>query len=128
MAFRSSTFRACRAARRAARKGEQQGRNQMTAYNVVRMRVKPGREADYVQSHRSIDAAALRKAGMRKFSIVKTGDRTFCVIGEWDSFDSIVAGRPEMIGQLNRMRDMLEDLGDGKGVTDAVSGESVLEL
>jgi hypothetical protein len=33
-----------------------------------------------------------------------------------------MAGRPEMIGQLNRMRDMLEDLGDGKGVTDAGVG------
>jgi hypothetical protein len=99
----------------------------MTAYNVVRMRVKPGREADYLKSHEAMDRSALKAAGLKKFSIVKTGDRSYCVVGEWESFDSIVKARPEMIGQLDRMRDMLEDLGGGVGVTDPVSGEVVFE-
>jgi hypothetical protein len=43
-------------------------------------------------------------------------------------FDSIVAGRPEMIKILDSFREMLEDLGGGLGVTDPVSGEVVLEL
>jgi hypothetical protein len=33
-----------------------------------------------------------------------------------------------MIGMLDQFRHMLADLGDGLGVTDPVSGESVLEL
>jgi hypothetical protein len=33
-----------------------------------------------------------------------------------------------MIGTLDRFRDLLEDLGDGKGLTDPVSGEVVLSL
>jgi hypothetical protein len=33
-----------------------------------------------------------------------------------------------MIGNLDRFRDLLEDLGGGLGVTYAVSGEAVLEI
>ncbi|HTV70214.1 MAG TPA: DUF718 domain-containing protein [Rhizobiaceae bacterium] len=99
----------------------------MTAYNSVRMRVKAGREADYLKSHEQMDGTALKAAGLRKFSIIKTGERTYCVIGEWDSFDSLAKARPVMIAQLDRMRDMLEDLGGGMGVTDPVSGEVVFE-
>jgi len=44
-----------------------------------------------------------------------------------DSIQSIIAARPKMIARLDRIRDMLEDLGGGLGVTDPVSGEVVLE-
>jgi hypothetical protein len=91
------------------------------------MKVKAGREAEYLKSHEHMDGKELKAAGLRKFSIIKTGERTYCVIGEWDSFDSLAKARPVMIAQLDRMRDMLEDLGGGLGVTDPVSGEVVFE-
>jgi len=103
----------------------------MTAFNSVRMRVKPGREKDFLDLHRNLDAATrerMGKNGLRHFSVVKTGDRSYCIIGEWDSFDSIVKSRDDMIKNLNDMRDMLEDLGSGLGVTDPVSGEAVYEI
>ncbi len=103
----------------------------MTAFNIVRMRVKPGREKDFLDLHRNDDtgmAERMTKNGFRRASIVKTGERSYCFIGEWDSFDSIAKSRDDMIKNLNAMRDMLEDLGGGLGVTDPVSGESVLEL
>jgi hypothetical protein len=103
----------------------------MTAYNIVRMRVKPGRDKDFLALHSNDDTGMsqrLVKNGFRKGAIVKTGDRTYCFIGEWDSFDSIAKSRDDMIKNLNAMRDMLEDLGGGLGVTDPVSGEAVLEL
>ncbi|GLQ54772.1 DUF718 domain-containing protein [Devosia nitrariae] len=103
----------------------------MTAFNVVRMRVKPGHEEQYLDIHRQIDATKkdrMRQAGLKRFLLVKTGERTYCVIGEWDSFDGIVQARPDMIGELDKMRDILEDLGGGLGVTDPVSGEVVLEV
>lgn len=103
----------------------------MTAFNIVRMRVKPGREGEYLDMHRRIDPAKLermRQAGLRRFSLVKTGERSYCFVGEWDSFESIVQSRPEMIGELDRMRKLLEDLGDGLGVTDPVSGEAELTV
>ena len=97
----------------------------MTAYNVVRNRVKPGREKDFEMAIRNIERDY---AGMRKFAAIKTGDRTYCFIGEWDSMDAIVAARPKMIESLNRFRDMLEDLGGGLGVTDPMSGEAIIEI
>ena len=81
----------------------------MTAYNVVRMRVKPGRNEDYLEAHRAIDRDTF--AGMRSVAIIQTGERDFCLIGEWDSMEAIVAARPTMIATLDRSREMLEDLG-----------------
>lgn len=65
--------------------------------------------------------------GFRKGSLVDTGERTYCFTGEWNDFEAIVAGRPALIKFLDDMRDMLEDLGGGLGVTDPVSGKAVFE-
>jgi hypothetical protein len=97
----------------------------MTAFNVVRFRVKPGREQAFVDAHRNLK---VQLSGFRRGALVKTGDRTFCMIGEWDTFSSIVAARSKMIGLLDSFRDTLEDLGGGLGVTDPVSGEVVVEM
>jgi hypothetical protein len=84
-----------------------------------------GREQDFEQAIRNLDRDY---AGMRRFTAIKTGDRSYCMIGEWDSMDAILAARPQMIKSLDSFRHMLEDLGGGLGVTDAVSGEAVVEL
>ncbi|WP_342131331.1 antibiotic biosynthesis monooxygenase [Hydrogenophaga sp. OTU3427] len=97
----------------------------MTAFNVVRFRLKPGREVEFVDIHRTMKADL---PGLRQFSLVKTGESTYCVIGEWDSQQSLIDARPAMIGNLDRLRPLLEDLGNGLGVTDPVSGEAVLQL
>jgi quinol monooxygenase YgiN len=97
----------------------------MTAINVVRFRVKPGREADFIDAHRRVRRDW---AGSRRFSVIRTGERTFCVIGEWDDMHALATARPQMIAVLDSFRDALEDLGGGIGVTDAVSGEVILEL
>jgi len=98
----------------------------MTAFNVVRMRVKPGRNEEYLEAHRAIDRDTF--AGMRSVNIIQTGERDFCLIGEWDSMAAIAAARPTMIATLDRSREMLEDLGGGLGVTDPVSGDVVFEV
>jgi hypothetical protein len=97
----------------------------MTAFNVVRFRVKPGRDSEFVAAHRKAPPDFI---GFKRFVLIKTGDRTYCAIGEWDSYQSIVAARPGMIAMLDSLRDMLEDLGAGLGVTDPVSGEVVAEM
>jgi hypothetical protein len=97
----------------------------MTAFNVVRFRVKPGGEQRFIDEHRKA------QAGFKGFlggNLIKTGDQTFCIIGEWRNFESLAAARPEMIALLDRFRDVLEDLGAGLGVTDPVSGEVVVKL
>lgn len=97
----------------------------MTTFNVVRFRVKPGRDEAFLDAHRRLNP---QLRGMRRFSTIKTGDRAYCVIGEWESHEALVAARPVMIGMLDSFRDTLEDLGGGVGVTDPVSGDVVLEL
>jgi hypothetical protein len=97
----------------------------MTAFNVVRFRVKPGRDREFIDLHRK---APVDFKGWRSGALVKTGDQTYCFVGEWDNFNSIVAARPGMVGMLDSFRDMLEDLGNGLGITDPISGETVLQL
>jgi hypothetical protein len=98
----------------------------MTAYNVVRFRVKPGMEDKFLASQRRSLEGDL--PGSLSAALVKTGDRSYCFVGRWESFDDIVAARPQMIGFLNEVRDLLEDLGNGLGVSDPVSGEAVIEM
>lgn len=98
----------------------------MTAMNVVHMRVKPGKEDEFVRIHQEMQLAPMK--GARHFRLVKSGERSFIVIGEWDSMDALVAARPAMIGNLDRLRPILEDLGGGRGVTEPWAGEVVLQL
>jgi hypothetical protein len=96
----------------------------MTAFNIVRFRVKPGREQAFEDTHRAFDR---HLPGLRRIALVKTGDRSYSVVGEWNSFDDLAAARPQMIGLLDTMRADLEDLGGGLGVTDPVSGSVVVD-
>jgi hypothetical protein len=97
----------------------------MAAFNVVRFRVKPGREEEFLQRHRDADPSF---GGFLRGAIVKTGERTFCFVGEWNEYSDIAAARPQMIALLDSFRDTLEDLGGGLGLTDPVSGEVVVDL
>jgi quinol monooxygenase YgiN len=98
----------------------------MTAFNIVRMRVKPGHEKDYIDFHRARRIEEM--PGMQAFTVVRTGPRDFCVIGQWRDLEALAAARSKMIGMLDEFRDILEDLGHGLGVTDPVSGEAVVEV
>lgn len=97
----------------------------MTAFNIVRFRVKPGHEQAFIDAHR---AARPGFKGFRGGALVKTGENTFCIMGEWASFQNLADARPQMIGLLDGLRQHLDDLGGGLGVTDPVSGEVVLRL
>jgi hypothetical protein len=97
----------------------------MTAFNAVRFRVKPGREQEFLDAHKRVHADW---PGMRHVNMIKTGERTYCIIGEWDDMDALAKARPSMVATLDSLRDTLEDLGGGLGVTDPVSGPVVLAL
>lgn len=97
----------------------------MQIYNVVKFRVKPGAEAAFLDAHRDGKA---RWPGLEHGVIIKTGEQSFCLIGTWSSQEAMVAARAAMIKTLDSFRSVLEDQGNGRGVTDAVSGEVVLAL
>jgi quinol monooxygenase YgiN len=96
----------------------------MTTFNVVRFRVKDGRDEEFLAAHR--DGRA-KWPGLVAGHIIKTGERSYCLIGEWADADAIKTARPQMIATLNGFRDTLDDLGGGN-VTDAVSGDAVVDL
>lgn len=96
----------------------------MTAFNIVRFRVKTGLEQDFLDAHRNI---ALEWPGLRHANIIMTGERTYCLVAEWPDVGVIAAARTQMIATLNAFRHTLEDLGGGIGVTDAVSGPVVMK-
>ena len=94
----------------------------MAAFNVVRFRVKPGKEQRFIDEHRGLRP---KLKGFLGGSLIRTGDRTFCMVGQWRNMKSLVAARPQMTSLLDGVRDLLEDLGGELGVTDPVSGEVV---
>ena len=97
----------------------------MSAFNVVRFKLKPGQENSFLNAHRHDKA---NWPGLSRGMMIKTGDQTYCLIGEWADTDTMAAARGAMIATLNTFRDTLEDQGGGLGVTDAVSGPVVLDL
>jgi quinol monooxygenase YgiN len=82
----------------------------MTAFNAVRFRVKPGREQEFLDAHAKVER---NWAGLQHVNVIKTCDRTYCIIAEWTDMDALAAARPNMIATLDTFRDTLEDLGGG---------------
>lgn len=97
----------------------------MQVYNVVKFKVKSGEQAAFLDAHRNGKA---KWPGLERGFIIQTGEQTFCLIGAWPSQDALVAARPAMIKTLDSFRSVLEDQGEGRGITDAVSGAVVLDL
>ena len=97
----------------------------MTAFNAVRFRVKPGRDQEFLDAHKKM---APNWPGILHANLIKTGDRSYCIIAEWSDMDALAKARPGMVASLDSFRDTLEDLGGGLGVTDPVSGPVVLAL
>ena len=91
----------------------------MTAFNTVRFNVKPGRDRDFLEAHKAVER---NWPGLRHANMIKTGDGTYCIIGEWDDMESLANARPHMLATLDSFRDTLD------GDTDPVSGSVVLEL
>jgi hypothetical protein len=52
----------------------------MTAYNIVRYRIKSGQENAFLEKHKAMHSSDLQ--GMRKGTLIKTGDSSYCFIGE----------------------------------------------
>lgn len=96
----------------------------MKAFNIVRFRPKPGQEKEFERRFAELDREF---DGLIKFSLVKGGEGIYFSVGEWTDFDSIVKARPLMAANLDYFRSTLIDSGDGRGVTDPVSGTVVHE-
>ena len=96
----------------------------MTAFSIVRFRVKSGHDQEFLDAHRNVRADW---QGLRRFNIARTGEHNYCIIAEWSDMDALTRARQQMIATLDTFRHTLEDLGGGR-VTDPISGPVVSEL
>jgi len=97
----------------------------MTAYSVVRFRVKSGQEPTFEALFREMRRDF---PGFRKGALVRAADGSYFSVGEWQSQQSLAEARPGMIGNLDRFRHTLESIDEGGSVTEAVSGEALIEI
>jgi quinol monooxygenase YgiN len=97
----------------------------MPAFNVVKFKIKPGQESAFLDAHRGGKAAW---PGLVRADVVKTGELSYCLIGQWPDKATLAAARPAMIATLDTFRSTLDEVAEGRGVTDAVSGEAVLSI
>ena len=91
--------------------------------NVVRFQVKPEFRDVIVSKFAEFE----RPVGYQTGRLIQTGEFNYCSVGEWDSQESLVNARPSMIGFLDSVRHMLEEISPEFGMTDPVSGPVVLE-
>ena len=91
--------------------------------NVVRFIVKEGCETDFLEVFKTF----CKQEGEIYSILVQTGDREDVAVGTWESEDALVVARPALIGNLDQMRDFLEEISSDLGVTDPRSGKIVME-
>jgi hypothetical protein len=85
--------------------------------------VKQGFEEEFVKRNKELD----RNGRMEQFTLIKTGENAFCIIGTFASEEALLAARPKMIEQLDTMRHTLEEISPDLGVTDPASGPVVYD-
>jgi hypothetical protein len=95
----------------------------MTAYNVVRFRVMPGKDRAFLEAH---GPGKVSWPGLRLGSIVKIGEGDYCLIGEWPDQATLQAAMPQMRATLDTFRGVLQTT--QSGVTEAFSGEAILTI
>ena len=91
--------------------------------NVVRFVVKEGSENDFLEVFKTFS----EEEGEIYSFLVQTGDREYVAVGTWESEDALVNARPSLIGNLDKMRDFLEEISPDLGVTDPRSGNIIME-
>lgn len=95
----------------------------MTAYNVVRFKVKSGMEKEFLTAHAP---GKIYWPGLRQGTMIETGPGAYCLIGEWPDASALKQAMPHMLATLDTVRHML--VPGPSGVTDAVSGPAVVSF
>ena len=91
--------------------------------NVVRFRVKSGKQAEF----ESLFSKADNWDGQLVHILARTGEQSYVGYGLWQSEEHMQKAMPQMISLLDSTRHLLEVLSPELGVTDPVSGSVVFE-
>ena len=95
----------------------------MKHINIVRFKVKLEHVNDYLE--------ALTQQPVWKGNIegktIQTGENRFCAYGLWESKEAMDLEMDSMVGWLDTIRHMLDEITPEFGVTDPVSGPVIWE-
>ena len=91
--------------------------------NVVRFRVKSGKQAEFESLFRKAD----NWDGQLLHILARTDEESYVGYGLWESEERMKNAMPQMIALLDSARHLLEELSPELGVTDPVSGTVVFE-
>ena len=95
--------------------------------NVVRSKVKEDKKDEYMKKLREFFDNMKGTEGLISMKQIQTGPNNMCIIGEWKDEQSIAKARDKMIGGLDTIRLMLEEISPELGITDPVSGIIIME-
>ena len=97
----------------------------MTGFiSTVRFLVKEDSVDEFIKRHNSPEGIDQAGIGLNQY-LIRTGDRTFTWISMFKSESAIAEVRPHLIKQLDKIRDLLEEISPELGVSDASSGSVV---
>ena len=96
--------------------------------NVVRSKVKEDKKDECMKKLKEFFDSMKGTDGLISMKQIQTGPNSMCVIGEWESEQSIAKARNKMITGLDSVRSLLEEISPELGVTDPVSGPVIMEV
>ena len=91
--------------------------------NVVRFKVKPGKQQEF----ESLFSKADNWEGQLLHILARTGEQNYVGYRLQESVEKMANAMPLMIGLLDSTRHLLEELSPELGMTDPVSGAVVFE-
>ena len=89
--------------------------------STVRFLVKEGCVDEFIRMHNSPDGINQKGIGIKQY-MTQTGERTFTWIGPFESEDHMAELRSHLVGELDKIRDLLEEISPDLGLTDPASG------
>ncbi len=95
----------------------------MEACNVVRMRVRPEFEAEFLA--RLENPCADAECGLCHSFLLRTGERTYCLVAQWSSAAAMKEGEAHVLQGLDQIRHMLENWEGGQSALEPFSGHVV---
>jgi hypothetical protein len=97
----------------------------MTGFiSTVKFLVKKDSVDEFIKRHNAAEGIDQAGIGLNQY-LIRTAERTFTWIGMFKSESAIAEVRPHLIKQLDKIRDLLEEISPELGVSDASSGSVV---
>ena len=88
--------------------------------STVRFLVKEGCVDEFIRMHNSPDKIYQKGIGIKQY-MTQTGYRTFTWIGLFEPEDQIASLRSHLVGELDKLRGLLEEISSELGLTDPAS-------